>query len=160
MTDCREGDLFAPSYPLASQKRPILNRVKDTLKVFDKFKICKKVYDIIFLICASMYILTVYLSLVWVDILGGRFEVGGGRVKIFPRLKLVRIMLENWNFNSNLNLHTYVVLENIPFSNKRLLIFFDVSILLQKIRIFLQKIIPLLSTSTQSNNVRAALEIF
>ena len=95
MTDCREGDLFAPSYPLASQKRPILNRVKDTLKVFDKFKICKKVYDIIFLICASMYILTVYLSLVWVDILGGRFEVGGGRVKIFPRLKLVRIMLEN-----------------------------------------------------------------
>ena len=35
------------------------------------------------------------LILIWVDILGVRFEVWGG-VKL-PRLKLVRITLETWN---------------------------------------------------------------
>ena len=37
------------------------------------------------------------LTLIWVDFLGVRFEVGGGGVKITPCLKPVRIMLETSN---------------------------------------------------------------
>ena len=35
-------------------------QIKDTLKVFDDFKISKKVYEVMFLICGSMYALKVY----------------------------------------------------------------------------------------------------
>ena len=58
--------------------------------------------------------------------------------------KLVRIMLETWNMH--VSKHRYVVSENISFSTKALLI-------LQK-QIFGKN-----STFTQSNSVRAVLEI-
>ena len=93
------------------------------------------------------------LTLIWVDLLGDRFEVvrfdGGERVKIthpptphaLSNLKLVRIKLETPNLA-----RTYavlLVLENIPFSTKTLLVLF-MSAFFAKNLCFLAKIVPLL----------------
>ena len=91
------------------------------------------------------------LTLIWVDFLGVRFEVGEG-LKLTPsRLKLIRIMLEIWHVST----HTYVVLENIPFSTKTLLILL-MSTFFCKRSLFFGKN----STFTQSNSARAVLGIF
>ena len=55
------------------------------------------------------------LTLIRVDFLGVRFEVGGG--KSTPCLKLVRIMLEISNLaRKYISICPYVVSENIPFN--------------------------------------------
>ena len=83
--------------------------------------------------------------------LGVRFDVGG---KITPpRLKLVRITLETWNFA--LSTDPYVVSENIILSTKDLLILLMSAFFCKKAAFFGQN-----STFTQSNSGRAVLEIF
>ena len=47
--------------------------------------------------CAPALMLFFTLTLIWVGFLGVRFEVWGEGGKNTPCLKLVRIMLENWN---------------------------------------------------------------
>ena len=57
------------------------------------------------------------LTLIRVDFLGVRFEVGGGGGKRTPCLKLVRIMLESSNLaRKYISICPYVVSENIPFN--------------------------------------------
>ena len=67
--------------------------------------------------------------------LGVRFEVEEG-VKL-PRLKLVTITPETSNLARKT--YTYVILENIPFSNKAFLILLMSAFVLQKISVFRQK---------------------
>ena len=82
----------------------------------------------------------VSLTLIWLGFLGILFEVGSGDIPSRLCLKLVRIMLETSN----------LARKYTPICS-----FADVSIFLQKIAFFVQK-----STFTQSNSVRAVLEIF
>ena len=77
------------------------------------------------------------LTLIWVGFSGARFEVSRGwwgRVKLPPTpppcLKLVKIVIETWNWF--VNTHTYTVSENIPFCTKALLILLMSAFLLQK----------------------------
>ena len=85
------------------------------------------------------------------DFLGVPFEVG--EVKL-SRLKLVRIMLETSNCAGKYT-HTYVVSENILFSTKALLI------LLMSVFFCKKSVLSgQYSTFTQSNSVRAILEMF
>ena len=86
--------------------------------------------------------------------LGVRFEVRAGGSKTTPCLKLVRIMLESSNLAGKYT-HTYLVSENIPFSIKALLILLMSAFFCKKISVFSEN-----CTFTQSNSVRAALEIF
>ena len=92
------------------------------------------------------------VTLIWVGFLGVRFEVGWGGGKITPCLKLVRIMLETSDLTRkytpifSFRKYTFYCLGCLKFA--------DVSIFLQKTRVFVQK-----STFTQSNSVRAVLKI-
>ena len=91
---------------------------------------------------------------------------GGEGLNYLPCLKVVRIILETTNLarkythththtHTHTRTHTCVVSENIPFSTEALLIllisafFYNKSVLLGQNSIF-----------TQSNSVRAALDIF
>ena len=82
-------------------------------------------------ISLEIYELLLLLTLIWVGFLRVCFEVWwvGGGGKITPYLKLVIIMLEAWNL-----VHKYTHKFNIA----------DVSIFVQKMSVFLAKIIPLL----------------
>ena len=84
----------------------------------------------------SRYEVFKLLSIVKVDFLGVHFGVGG---KIAPSLKLVRTTIE-----TDESTNTYVVSENIPFSMKIPLILLMAAFFLQKISIFLAKIVSLL----------------
>ena len=81
--------------------------------------------------------------------LGDHFKLEGG--KIAPCVKLVGILVEIWNL---LSAHAYVVLENIAFIGKVILIL-PMSAFFQKFSNFSKNIF-----FTQSNSVRALLEIF
>ena len=81
--------------------------------------------------------------------LGIRFKFEGG--KITPCIKLVSILVEIWNL---LSAHAYVVSENIAFIGKAILILL-MSAFFQKFSNFSKNIF-----FTQSNSVRALLEIF
>ena len=77
------------------------------------------------------------LTLIWVGFSGARFEGGGGgggggknTPPPPPCLKLVKIVVETWNWF--VNTHTYTVPENIPFCKKALLISLMSAFFLQK----------------------------
>ena len=93
------------------------------------------------------------LTLIWVGFLGVRFEVGGEGVKLPPCLKLVRIMLETLNLT--LKYTRICSFRKYTFYWLDLLNFADVGIFCKKLAFFVQK-----STLTQSNSLRAVLEIF
>ena len=86
------------------------------------------------------------LTLIWVGFLGVRLEVGGwGGVKLPPS----KTRHNNANYGSltlQFCTHPYIVSENIPFNTKTLLILLMSAFLfcLQKINVFLVKIVPLL----------------
>ena len=91
------------------------------------------------------------LTLIWVGFSGCRLFL-----KKLHCLKLVRIMLETSNLGRKYtHIHTYVVAENIPFSTNVLLILLMSVFFCKKISIFGEN-----STFTQSNIMRAVLEIF
>ena len=81
------------------------------------------------------------IALIWVSFLGIRFEVGGGGGKIYPPplLELVRILLEIPNLTRKYT----------PICRLMSAFFF------KKLAFFVQK-----STFTQSDSVRAVLQIF
>ena len=94
------------------------------------------------------------LTLIWVGILGARFELGGGgKITSPPCLKFVRIMLET--SNSVRKFTPICSFRKYTFQCLGPLIFADVSIFCKKLAFFVQ-----ISTVTQSNSVRAVLEIF
>ena len=84
------------------------------------------------------------LTLIWVGFLGVGFEVSGGEITLC--LKLVRLMLEITHICS---------FRNIPFSTKVALILLMSALFCKKSAFFGKN-----STFTQSNGVRAMLEIF
>ena len=98
---------------------------------------------------SSVYILS-SLTLIWMGFLGVRFEVGGVNL---PRLKLVRIMLETWNlvreYTHKFSLRKYIFLVPRPSY------FCWCQDFCKKISFFGKN-----STFTESNSVRAVLEIF
>ena len=84
--------------------------------------------------------------------LGGLFRgTFWGCRGIPPCLKLVRAMLETWNLAQK-DTRTYLVLENIPFTNKALSIFLMSAFFCKKSAFFFGQN----STFTQSNSVTAA----
>ena len=101
------------------------------------------------------------LTLIWMSFLGVRFEVcvcaGRGEGGKLPRppllcLKFVRIMLETWNLARKYE-HMYSF-RNVSLSTKALLILLMSAFFAKNQRFFGQN-----STFTQSNSVRAVLEI-
>ena len=92
-----------------------------------------------------------YLTLIWVGFLEVRSQVG--QVKLPSCLKPVRITLETSNLARKYTLicsfrkYTFQCLGPLNFA--------DVSIFCKKLAFFVQK-----STFTQSNSVRAVLEVF
>ena len=85
-------------------------------------------------------------TLIWVDFLGARFEVGRGKITPRPLSKTRQSFATNLKFGTSK--HSYVVSENITFSSKPLLI-------LLMSAFFAKTFFGQNSTFTQSNNVRA-----
>ena len=83
-----------------------------------------------------------------------RFEVGRGRVKLPPLSKNL-LELRQKLANCYASTHTNVGLENIPFSTKALLILLRSAFFCKNAAFFGKN-----STFSQSNNVRAVLEVF
>ena len=82
--------------------------------------------------------------------LGVRFEVGEVKIRPPPCLTSVRIMIETSNLARK-----YTAICNFRKKILGFLNFADITIFLQKLAFFIQK-----RTFTQSNSVRAMLEIF
>ena len=122
----------------------LLMTLNSSVTKFTHHSINKLCVEILYL--KSVLHKLILLTLIWVDFLGARFEVGG-RSK--TRLKLVTIMLETWNFVRNFthifNFRKYIFQYQGPFNLADISIFFAKN----------QHFFPKNGTFTQNNSVKA-----